>query len=523
MEWRARLRRLSRPVNTFQVVALRRLQQLLLAPTDALPLDLFRVAVGLLAVAYLLRAAFEAPIFSSPDGLIDHELSEEIFPYTIQPLFRPWMTIGLVRAILGVSCLLAFGIVFGIAPRICAFVLYVVVACWYRFHFLTVYVDDSLLHLWLLWVALMPVGTTLAVGSWFRGRPVLAEWAKQQVPGASVRLFLGNIALMYFVAGTTKWTSRLWLEGNALYAVLKLPAAWFPGFWQEWHLAALVLCNYAALIVEPLLALIVFLPSGRPLKKWLGVGLFLLHAGVIATFDAPVANLACLAATLLIFRHEIMGFLAPGRRKNETSASDAPPRWRPAERFGALVLVLLTITMLLSMRPSGWRKPSRGSNAIATAKTHADDGLTGDALETSFYGALWVLGLAQQFRLLDWVDERNFYVQLLVKENEKGVITPVSPTSLVPRGTRGALILSYGLGITWVPVAPDPLLRLRAELQRRLGRRYCAAEDQAVSVAVDVLVKRLDPLRPDPGGRSPFMRFTCFKGRVLDQELFLNF
>ena len=416
MEWRARLRRLSRPVNTFQVVALRRLQQLLLAPTDALPLDLFRIAVGLLAVAYLLRAAFEAPYFSSPDGLIDHELSEEIFPYTIQPLFRPWMTIGLVRAILGVSCLLAFGIVFGIAPRICAFVLYVVVACWYRFHFLTIYVDDSLLHLWLLWVALMPVGATLTVGSWFRGRPELAGWAKQQVPGASVRLFLGNIALMYFVAGTTKWTSRLWLEGNALYAVLKLPAAWFPEFWQEWHLPALVLFNYAALIVEPLLALIVFLPTGRPLKKWLGAGLVLLHVGVIATFDAPFANLACLAATLLIFRHEIIGFLVPGRFEDETPAFYAPRRWRPTERFGALVLVLLTITMLLSMRPSGWRKPSRGSNATATAKTHADDGLTGDALETSFYGALWVLGLAQQFRLLDWVDERNFYVQLLVKE-----------------------------------------------------------------------------------------------------------
>ena len=105
---------------------LRRLQQLLLAPTDALPLDLFRIAVGLLAVAYLVRAAFEAPYFSSPDGLIDHELSEKIFPYTIQPLFRPWMTIGHLRTILGVSCLLAFGIVFGTAPRICAFVLYLV-------------------------------------------------------------------------------------------------------------------------------------------------------------------------------------------------------------------------------------------------------------------------------------------------------------------------------------------------------------------------------------------------------------
>ena len=388
---------------------------------------------------------------------------------------------------------------------------------------MTVYVDDSLLHLWLLWVALMPVGATLTVGSWFRGRPELAGWAKQQVPGATVRLFLGNIALMYFVAGTTKWTSRLWLEGNALYAVLKLPAAWFPGFWQEWHLPTLVLSNYAALIVEPLLALIVFLPTGRPLKKWLGVGLVLLHVGVIATFDAPFANLACLAATLLSFRHEIMGFLTPDRLQNETSAFYAPRQWLPTERFGALVLVLLTITMLLSMRPSSWRKPSRGSNAIATAKTQGDDGLTGDPLETSFYGALWVLGLAQQFRLLDWVDERNFYVQLLVEENEQGVITPVSPTRLVPRGTRGALTLSYGLGITWIPIAPDLLLRLRADLQRRLARRYCAAEDQAVSLAVDVLVKRLDPLRPDPGGRSPFMRFTCFKEEVSDQELFLNF
>ena len=52
-------------------------QRACLASTYALPLDLFRVLVGLLSFAYFLKILRDAPLFSDPNGLIDHALVQE--------------------------------------------------------------------------------------------------------------------------------------------------------------------------------------------------------------------------------------------------------------------------------------------------------------------------------------------------------------------------------------------------------------------------------------------------------------
>ena len=69
----------------------------------------------------------------------------------------------------------------------------------------------------------------------------------------------------------------MWLDGHALYAVLKMPAAWMPEFWNESHLPMLALLNYATLVFEPLFALLVFLPTRHGLKYLLGGILVFFH------------------------------------------------------------------------------------------------------------------------------------------------------------------------------------------------------------------------------------------------------
>ncbi len=57
-------------------------------PIHALPLDLWRVITGAICGWYFLRTLFESKDYSSLHGLIDHELSAELFPFTWLTLFN---------------------------------------------------------------------------------------------------------------------------------------------------------------------------------------------------------------------------------------------------------------------------------------------------------------------------------------------------------------------------------------------------------------------------------------------------
>src|SRR5690348_9938117 len=60
-------------------------------PVPALPVDMFRLLAGLLAAVWFAQAFAEAPEFSGPGGLIDHSVSQQLFPYTRISLFQPGM------------------------------------------------------------------------------------------------------------------------------------------------------------------------------------------------------------------------------------------------------------------------------------------------------------------------------------------------------------------------------------------------------------------------------------------------
>src|SRR5690606_26596298 len=55
----------------------------------ALPVDVFRVLVGLLAATHFVRLLVEYPRISAPEGLIDHALTLDIWWFTRLGLFQP--------------------------------------------------------------------------------------------------------------------------------------------------------------------------------------------------------------------------------------------------------------------------------------------------------------------------------------------------------------------------------------------------------------------------------------------------
>ena len=203
--------------------------------------------------------------------------------------------------------------------------------------------------------------------------------------------------------------------------------------------------NYVALVVEPFLALLAFLPAYSPLKSTLFVCAVGFHVGIVVTKKFPFANLAMLGAGVIYFRQELMDALgAPALRP---APGALPPTLTDWLAFG---------TVSASRRCSS---PTRSSTAIIDP-TLADLVARRPRLNP-FYVPLWALGLAQSYRLFDWIDDRNFRVDYEVAETRPGRPPPGRPGRDVPRSMRHVLLQSYLHGNIWMKLDPacSPELR----------------------------------------------------------------
>ncbi len=341
-------------------------------PVYALPVDILRVLVGLISFAYFVRTFLESRDFSCESGLIDHQLSFELFWYTRWSLLQPGITCSLFEVIFLLAAGVSWMLILGLRVKLAAGFLFLTASSAYRWNFLVIYVDDAIVHLMLLWVILLPVGHTLVLREWVRDRRVAVQrWQAQLVPGLAVRCFLANLALAYVVAGVWKWSSPMWRDGFALYAVLKLPVAYTPDLWLPEHLPALEIANYFALICEPLFPLMFLLPTNHRLKWLLLTGFVFFHAGILATLKIPFANIACLGAGVLVFRDELMVRIL--RRRVQFEPVAAP---RGFDRYGGLSLLLvvaLTLQVLSELRMPAWRfQDAPGSSVSLSAEESID-------------------------------------------------------------------------------------------------------------------------------------------------------
>jgi hypothetical protein len=521
-------------------LSLARLRESLAAPVDALPLDVFRVLVGALAFVYFLRTLLEADDFSGPGGLIDHELSGRLFWFTRLGLFQPGMSLAMFQATFLLACLCSCALILGYRVKTSAAVLYLIAVCAYRWNFLVMYVDDSIVHLALFWLLLLPVGRTLVLSEWRADRGAAwRRWKCERAPGAAARCFMWNLALIYTVAGLWKWASPMWRDGVALYVVLKLPISLAPGFWGPEHLGLLKVLNYCALILEPLFPLVFILPKGHLAKYGLLLALFGFHVGTLATLRIPFANIACLAAMIVPFGGELMDRLRGGAACPQTRL--LPARIGRSGAFALLFVAVLTLAMLSSAPLPQWRAPTRRSyveasgvrtdaGVVAADKSRAACCATGGAdagvveglgpLQMTFFSSLWCVGIAQQYQLFNWIDERNYTVRYRIVEHEGGAHeTEIEPDSMFLESTRGVLLQFYLHGLTWMRVEPRRAAELRGSILTRTARRYCRRSRPRGVVVVYSTVERVVP-----GGVSHvegpalLMSFSCDGGEPVMQD-----
>jgi hypothetical protein len=494
-----------------------KLQESFFRPSPAWPVDVFRIAVGALSFAYFVHTYFETADFSSPGGLIDHVYSAKVFWFTQPNLFQLGLSTAQMRVVFLAASLASWALILGYRIKFFALVLYLIAVSTQRWNFLVMFVDDSIIHLLLFWLLLLPVGQTLIFSEWLADRGnAWRRWKCKEVPGVALRCFLWNFALIYLVAGLWKWSSPMWLDGSALYAVLKLPIAYTPDFWNAAHFPALRALNYLVLVLEPALPLMILLPVHHRAKYALLVALLAFHLGMLGTLRIPYANIACMAAAVIVFREEIAGKFNSG-----TAIRDGNGDQRKLGRSGAFALLfvtMLTLAMLSSVSLPQWRQPAReqpNANAVfSTRSKSAVDGI--GPVQQAIYFPLWEIGIGQQYQLFNWIDERNYAVHYEVLETSAGApVRSIDPSEVFPRSTRSVLLQAYLMGITWAQVPTDKQPELRRSLYKRFAQRYCKSHIGA-DITVYSIVTRIVPFHQEqePDTRSLMMGIDCESGEA---------
>ena len=496
----------------------------LAAPIPALPLDVFRVLAGGVLFVYFLNAFRQAGDFSDPDGLIDHRLCARLFPPLRIGLFQPGMPGWVFRATYLGACVAAVCVVVGYHPRAAATFLFAAAVSTYRWNALAAYLDDCIVHLFCLWLILLPVGTTLNLPDLLAGgaanagavaAPPIApaaasDWLTATVPGTAPRAFMANMALIYLVAGLYKFSSPMWRGGSAMHAALRMPIARAPHFWTLRHRALLRLVTWAALILEPLFVLIFVLPAGSAAKWALVAAAAVFHLGIIATLKIPYSNALMLAALALPLASEIVsgvssasGMAAASAASGAPAAATAPLTGNAPADFAALALVSLLALMSIWQAARAWlRLPKPGQPYSASGWANPIRSL------------LWLFGLFQSYRLFDWVDARNYHVRYEVRRLHSGRNESVEPRELFPDGMRHLLLQSYFFGNVWMQMEPANLDAIRRSLLTRHARRFARAHPDAGEIEAVAVVQRITPdnLGLSRGEERLLMRFTCTGG-----------
>lgn len=494
-------------------------------PTYALPVDGFRILVGVLGFIYFFQLIREVPDISAPDGYLDHALLQEALWFLRWNLFQPGMQSWHFYGIFSLGLLVCMLVIVGWHPKWAAAYLYLITVSTYRWNFLVSYLDDSLMHLAFVWLLLLPIGRTLTLHGWLREGPAAwRRWQETLVPGLAVHSFLGNLGLIYLVAGLWKWTSPMWLDGSALYAGLNMPISLAADFWQPAHFPVLQVFNYVALLLEPVLIFLVVLPRNHPLKWLLVAGAAGLHVGICLTLRIPYANAICLSGLVLVLRDEGMGWL-----RSPTANHIRPPASPRIDRSGKLacaLVTLLALTMLGDTLP-WWIEPG------SLSRQRSPDGLTllpGQVVAdwrsrhnannvwghfapdgNPLYVPLWLAGLAQKYRLFDWIDDVNYVASYEIRDGPAVLTGNAALERLFPMTARGVILQAYVNDVRWVILPPSQGNVVKQSLFERIARRYCQAYASHDQVEVFVTVERItvDNLQLNQGMRERFMAFEC--------------
>lgn len=172
-----------------------------------------------------------------------------------------------------------------------------------------------------------------------------------------------------------------------------------------------------------------------------------------------------------------------------------------------------------------WRQPTREPE-IAATETTDEGGVPGAAHSghNPFYGPLWIAGIAQSYRLFDWIDDRNWDIRYRVTVHQPGEEPWIDPDDQ-PLGDsiRHVLVQANLHGVTWLPVPWEYRLELRREIALRYGASYCQVHNlpPGSMIGLTALVRRITVSSSIDRQRhpEPLATLTCTDSRAAIVDL----
>ncbi len=444
-----------------------KLHRFIYEDTWAIPIDIFRILAGALGLIYFISLLLEVKDFSSPEGLINHKFILEQFWWLKINLIQPGVGDTFFYTILGIAILGTLLLMVGIRTRLVAGVLFIIATCVQRWNFYVMYVDDAIMHLVFLWLVFLPTGRSLNLIEYIRHGPaVMDKWRGERVPGLAMRCLLINICWIYFFSGVTKLTSPLWLDGTALYAILLLPVSTAPDFWKPEHLPFLKFCSYFSIFIE--ISLPFFLLSKRgTYRKWVAMAFVLmLNVGITLTLKIPYANIALVAALTLFFRDELMEYLF---NKKTTGTDMTPKKLIASQKLAVVFLVILLCSTVRDV-------PVLKHLSYPTTRL------------------LWVVGVAQNYYLFNWIDRLNYHYEqsIIFTDASSGKSEDIDVHTIFPRTVRHTLWQMRLYNIRWILIFnKEQDMALKRDILEKMETRICGHIERPGRVEFTTLLHRV--------------------------------
>ena len=294
-------------------------------PAEASTFALFRIAFGVLVLAYTLSLAPTLFAFYSDDGILP-----------AQPEYSGTLAWGLLGVfpsdgavvlfyfllLVGAICLLV-----GFQTRLAALVVFVCLISFGRRNPWVLNSGDLLVQVLAFYVLLMPSGAALSVDRWLRepGRfwlfPTRAIWP--------LRLVQVQVSILYLAAVWAKVRGTTWNDGTAVsyaFRIGDLDRLPVPGFVTD----SLVLANlmtFGTLAIELSLGILVWNRVLRPWVLLLGVAL---HLGIDYSVRVGFFSYAVLAAYVAFIPPDTARSLILATRDRLSRLS--MPGWMPMAR-----------------------------------------------------------------------------------------------------------------------------------------------------------------------------------------------
>ena len=225
----------------------------------------------------------------------------------------------------------------------------------------------------------------------------VAHWRRVTVSGTVQWCFSTSASCTSW--SLVKFTSPCGNKASPSTPSLRLPICTLD-FWQPQHLPFLQVMNYLALVVEPLIPDVTAVPPGHP-GKWCGLLCQLGFSSGHSPDPAAFVNLGLLGTSVLFFRAE-SGSGCGGVKPIRYPAPDPPPQ---SCRVAGAGLCWCSVWQW-RVAPSTW------------------------GLHQPAYACLWVVGIAQEYHLFDWIDKMNHHVTYRVSTSALMARRSLDPTSL---------------------------------------------------------------------------------------------